>query len=93
MMHTKYLILETQCLDLRGPVIGYTCEDTACVDVHQPIGLTPNATGDFSYATVMHALASGWRLMSQPRSGENYTWWLTNDGGPVMPPVANQVTT
>ena len=87
MMHTMYLILETRCLGLRDEVTGYTCEDTLQVEVHKPIGLSPNAPGNFLYATVLHALASGWRLMSQPQRGEYYTWWLTNDGGPVMPPA------
>jgi len=90
MLHTMYLMLETRSRDLRDDVLGYNCEDTVQVDVYQPIGVSPQARGDFSYATVLHALASGWRLMSQPQPpktcAENYTWWLTNDGDSVMPP-------
>lgn len=96
-MHTKYLILQTRLLDLRDAVTSADCEDTMRIIAHKPIGESPSAEGDFSYATVLHALASGWRLMSQPQetlahrtvmvTEVVYTWWLTNDGGPVLPPM------
>lgn len=90
-MHTMYLILKTRFLDLRDDVVVYDCEDTSLVRVDDRIGFSPNADGSFDYATVLHALASGWRLLSQPQlCDEHYNWWLTNDGGPVMPPVSFQ---
>ena len=84
----RYLIIETRRCDLREDVVGYTCEDTSEVDLTKPIGFSREADGSFMYASVMHALASGWRLISQPQQcGDTWTWWLTDDDRSVKHPV------
>lgn len=90
----KYLILETDGPTLRHDVIGYTCEDTRQIELHQPIGLSGEARGDYMYSTVLHALASGWRLLGQPTEMPSScddgkpttTWWLTDDNQPTLIP-------
>ena len=87
-MHTKYLMVETTRAQLRSEVIGYSYEDTAAVDLAYlggPAGPNPTGYHYYMYPTVLHALAAGWRLIGQPQAcGETYTWWLTDDGKPVL---------
>lgn len=83
----QVLCMITVYPDLRSKAIGWTCEDPSLYVPGKEIGFTPPCGFRHTYATVLEALANGWRLLGAPvtasakRVGEQTTehwttWWL-----------------
>jgi hypothetical protein len=88
----KVLIMSTYAnCDLRSEVVGWTCEDG---DEVKPghIGNTRAARFAHSYATPLHAIGAGWKLIGPPlryteelptgSTREMMEWWFVRDDAP-----------
>ena len=75
------LTIWTKTCDLRTEALGWNCEDPAKYVRGKPIGTTPACGFRHCYATVLEALASGWKLLGPPVPDEDgFSWWLVRDG-------------
>lgn len=82
-MKQKILILVTTEKNLRDKVLSWDAEDGDMIDLDKEIGLSGSPSGStFQYKTVMHAVASGWRLIGPPKRANKtewhdaWEWWL-----------------
>lgn len=83
----KILIMSTDGETLRDANIGYSCDDGDLMaetirkrGLQVPVGYAPGMNIPF-YATPLHAIGDGWRLLAPPLAynKDRYEWWFTKD--------------
>lgn len=83
----KILILSSYSASLRSGIDGYGAEDGDLINQNKEIGLS-NSMRVPHYATVMHAIADGWKLLAPPTKTDVYfapkfdyihEWYLVKD--------------
>jgi hypothetical protein len=83
----KVMTLSTESPTLRSEVVGWNYEDSDLFVKGKRIGDVPSPVYEFP-ATVLEALASGWKLLGPPLlenirpeykedCDELWVWWLT----------------
>jgi hypothetical protein len=80
----QHLWLTTERETLRAECIGWSAEDPRQLRPG-PIGMTPGFPEPYTYQTVFHALAAGWKLLAPPQNNqpegaqEIWEWWLVRE--------------
>ena len=87
----KVLTMLTQGSDLRDEAVAWNAEDADLVRPGDGVGDTPGPRWSYEYASPLHALGDGWRLLQSPKkcrqmvngkAVDEWEWWFTHDGDP-----------
>lgn len=76
MLYQLVLFMTTKGDGLRSEAIAWECEDPREFQFGKPIGYTRGPKFNYTYDTVLEALANGWKLLAPPEKGEGETYWI-----------------